>query len=179
MAHEHSDTPSPFLAEHIDLLRSAPQKTALDVACGKGRNLLYLASQGFKVTGVEYDDDAIGQVLAEVRKRDIEAYVTKSDLEAPGATLPGPFGVVCVFFFLYRPLLSAIRNAVLPGGFVVYETFLIDQRERWGSPRHAEFAWGKNELLHAFVDGFRVRHYEEVIREEARSATARIVAQKL
>lgn len=179
MAHEHSDQPSRFLTEQIELLKSAPEKTALDVACGKGRNLLYLAEQGFTVTGVEYDDEAIGQVMAEVRRRDIEAHVTKCDLEDPGVTLPGPFGVVCVFYFLHRPLLPAIRKAVMPGGFVVYETFLIDQRERWGTPRHAEFAWGRNELLHAFTEGFRVRHYEERIDDAAQSASARIIAQRL
>jgi len=179
VAHEHSDQPSPFLTGQIDLLKTAPAMTALDVACGKGRNLIYLAEQGFNVTGVEYDDDSIGHVMAEVRKRDIEAHVTKSDLEAEGATLPGPFGVVCVFYFLHRPLMPAIRNAVMPGGFLVYETFLIDQRERWGTPRHAEFAWGKNELLREFDSGFRVRHYEERIDEAAQTACARIVAQRI
>ena len=179
MTHVHTEAPSQYLADHIDLLSTAPDQTALDVACGKGRNSLFLAQHGFNVTGVELNDDAIAATRAAATSLSLPVTVDKIDLETGNAELPVVgFGVVCVFYYLHRPLLAPIRAAVAPGGFVIYETFLVDQHERWGRPRRAEFALGRNELLDTFM-GFRVHHYEEHVDEQAETAIARIIAQRV
>ncbi len=178
MAHVHSHAPLPLLADHLTLLSGAPEMTALDVACGAGRNALFLADNGFAVTGVERNEEAIATLQKGADDMGVTVQITPTDLEQEGATLPTGFGVVCVSYYLYRPLLSAIREAVMPGGFVLYESFLIDQHERWGHPRRADFAWGHNEMLHAF-DGFRIHHYAEVVDAADESAVSRIVAQRI
>lgn len=179
MAHIHTDAPSAYLAEHIDLLKTAPDKTALDVACGKGRNSLFLAENGFETTGLELSDEALAAARAAAEAKGLAIHFEKTDLEADGFELPiVTHGVVCVFYFLYRPLLPYIRNAVRPGGFVIYETFLIDAHERFGSPRRAEFAFAHNELLDTFA-GFRVHHYAETVDEQAKTASAQIIAQRV
>jgi SAM-dependent methyltransferase len=151
----------------------------LDVACGKGRNSIYLAQNGFDVTGLELNPDAIAHVQKTAEALNLPVTVEAKDLESGEAELPlVGYGVVSVFYYLYRPLLKPIRGAVAPGGFIIYETFLIDQHERWGSPRRAEFALGHNELLDTFM-GFRIHHYEEVVDEENKSAIARIIAQRV
>ncbi|MFQ5507851.1 MAG: class I SAM-dependent methyltransferase [Leptospirillia bacterium] len=179
MAHVHTESPSRLLADHIALIKSAtPGRTALDVACGKGRNALFLAREGFDVTGLELSDDAIAATRHAADAEGLSVTVEKTDLEAGDATLPLiTYDLVTVFYYLHRPLLEAIRGAVKPGGFIVYETFLIDQHERWGSPRRAEFALGHNELLDTFA-GFRIHHYREVVDEDNQSAFAQIVAQR-
>jgi len=177
MAHTHSEAPLGYLTAHIALLAEAPKKTALDVACGRGRNALYLAQNGFAVTALEHNPEAIAHTREAAREAALPVTVTAIDLETPGAALPTGFGVVCVGYYLYRPLLPQIREAVMPGGFVMYESFLIDQHQRWGSPRRRAFAWEHNELLDAFT-GFRIHHYQERVDAAAHSAVARIVAQR-
>lgn len=178
MAHVHTEATSPLLADHIGLLKTAPGRAALDVACGKGRNSIFLAQNGFTVTGIELNADAIDATRAAASALNLPVTVERVDLETGSATLPMlGFDVVCVFYYLYRPLLKGMRDAVKPGGFMVYETFLIDQHQRWGSPRRAEFALGHNELLDAFM-GFRIHHYREVVDEANKSAIAQIIAQR-
>lgn len=179
MAHIHTAAPSAYLAEHIDLLKQAPDKTALDIACGKGRNSLFLAENGFETTGLELNDDALSAARSSAEAKGLKVNFEKTDLEADGFELPIiSHGVVCVFYFLYRPLLTRIRNAVKPGGFIIYETFLIDAHQRFGSPKRAEFAFAHNELLETFA-GFRVHHYAEKVDAQAETACAQIIAQRV
>jgi len=178
VAHTHADAPSDLLVRHIGLLKGAPDPTALDVACGRGRNALFLAENGFKVTGLERDAEAIAAVRAQAAARGLDVTVESRDLEAPDADLPlVAYGLVCVFYFLHRPLLHHVRNAVKPGGFIVYETFLIDAHLRWNSPKRKAFAFEHNELLDAF-QGFRVHLYREHVDADSRTAVAQLVAQR-
>ena len=177
--HVHTEAPSQYLVDHIALLKTAATHNALDVACGKGRNSIFLAQNGFDVTGLELNPESIAAARAAAAMLGVPVTIEDKDLETGEAELPlAAYGVVCVFYYLNRPLLQAIRNAVAPGGFAIYETFLIDQHERWGRPRRKEFALGHNELLDLFM-GFRIHHYEEVVDEENESAAARIVAQRV
>jgi tellurite methyltransferase len=179
VAHTHAEAPAALLAESLPLLSGAPDRTALDVACGRGRNALFLAENGFTVTGLELDADAVAHVRKEAAARHLPVTVEPTDLEAEGVSLPlVAYGLVCVFYFLYRPLLPHIRNAVKPGGFIVYETFLIDAHLRWNTPKRKAFAFEHNELLDTF-QGFRVHLYRERLDEEARTATAQLIAQRV
>ncbi|MEI6703444.1 MAG: SAM-dependent methyltransferase, partial [Deltaproteobacteria bacterium] len=49
--------PSPFLSREIDRIKVlVPGHTALDIACGEGRNSVFLAQNGFLVTGLDISD---------------------------------------------------------------------------------------------------------------------------
>ena len=50
--------PSAFLA---DVVKNQPHGRALDVSMGQGRNALFLASLGWKVTGIDISDEGIRQ----------------------------------------------------------------------------------------------------------------------
>src|SRR5512137_837356 len=52
--------PSRFLAENIALIEGlTPGKTALDIACGEGRNSIFLAKNGFDVTGMDISEEGL------------------------------------------------------------------------------------------------------------------------
>lgn len=61
----HSDKPSGPIPDFVALLKETglrPELTRiLDVGCGKGRNSIWLASQGFEVVGVDFVAEAIGE----------------------------------------------------------------------------------------------------------------------
>ena len=52
-----------FIDKLIDYLKPKPGSYMLDVACGKGRHSIQLASKGFDVTGIELSEDSIDEAL--------------------------------------------------------------------------------------------------------------------
>ncbi len=48
-----------FINKLIDYLKPAPGSLMLDIACGRGRHSLQLASKGFNVTGIDLSTDSI------------------------------------------------------------------------------------------------------------------------
>ena len=69
------------------------------------------------------------------------------------------FDLIVNFNYLQRSLIRQIKRAVRIGGYVIYETYLIDQREI-GHPKNPDYLMRHNELLEHFRD-FRVLYYRE------------------
>src|ERR1700693_1682322 len=148
---------------------------ALDIAMGKGRNSIFLAKAGFEVEGIEMSPEAIESAEASCKRENVTVKITRADLEA--AILPrDAFNLVICFFYLQRDLIPGMKATLKKGGFLVYETFLIDQHLQFGSPRRKEFCLDHNELLNAFRE-FRIHYYEEGGGEGGK-ITARIIAEK-
>jgi SAM-dependent methyltransferase len=162
--HGRQATPSGWLVENADLLPrvlpGAPAPRALDVACGHGRNALWLAAAGYQTEAVDRDEEA----LADLRRRAAESGLTVAaravDLERPGVSLgEARYDLIVVFRYLHRPLFPAIRDALRPGGVLVYETFTAAQASR-GRPSNPAFLLQAGELQ-ALVAPLRVlRHHE-------------------
>jgi FolB domain-containing protein len=178
--------PAGFLLKSVQFLRKG---TVLDVAAGRGRNALYLASLGFSIDAVDRDEQALQELadlanqrqLSNVRIQTInleqEAARTALDHEQYTDRYDG----VLVFFYLYRPLFPALIKALKPGGVLIYETFLIDNHFHYQHPRRKEFCLEHNELLR-LTQGLRVLQYEEGQHEGTPGSdkpfTARLIAQK-
>jgi hypothetical protein len=97
------------------------------------------------------------------------------DLESPQADLGAePFDLICVFRFLHRPLFSALKRAVKPGGLMIYSTYTTDQLAFEGGPRNPQFLLEPGELLREFA-AWRVLRYEEEWRGRG---TAALLARK-
>jgi ubiquinone/menaquinone biosynthesis C-methylase UbiE len=52
-----------FIAKLIEYLKPAPGSTMLDVACGKGRHSMQLASLGYDTTGIDLSEESIEEAL--------------------------------------------------------------------------------------------------------------------
>jgi SAM-dependent methyltransferase len=140
-AHE-IDSPSPWVCRWAGLIR--PGGRVLDVACGRGRHLRFLKSQGFSVVGVDRDEAALG-----VSKGVAGVELHVADIEAgPWPFPPGGFDAVVVTHYLHRPLFRNLIDALLPGGVLIYETFAAGN-ERYGRPSNPEFLLRPNEFLHS------------------------------
>lgn len=137
--------PSPWLIDHADLLPRGGK--VLDVACGRGRHALLLASAGFDVHAIDGDPEAVAFVRITAERLGLAITCEVVDLETdPPPSLPAAaFDVVVVFNYLHRPLMPAIRAALKPGGRLFYETFTTQQAER-GHPRNPAFLLKAGEL---------------------------------
>lgn len=167
--------PAQLLVDYLPLL---PKGKALDVAMGKGRNALFLASHGFEVVGLERDEEAIEICRSDAEKQGIHLEIRRVDLEnlASYSIEVSAYDVVICFYYLQRNLIPQMKKSLKPGGVILYETFLIDQHLKAGHPRHREYCFEYNELLQNFLD-FRVLFYHEG--QDAKGTyKASIVAQK-
>ncbi len=170
--------PSEFLVSQFPRL---PKGMALDVAAGKGRNSLFLASKQFTVYAIDRDSDALASLNTHAQKARIPTLSTQTvDLEQDPLNPPDLgqelYDVVLVFFYLYRPLFPKLLQAIKPGGMLIYETFLIDNHHLHQHPRRKEFCLDRNELL-TLLPGLRILHYEEGTSSKG-TITARLLGQK-
>jgi tellurite methyltransferase len=171
--------PRPWLVDHRALLDELSPGRALDVACGRGREALYLAGAGFEVDAVDVSDVAVDAVGEAARERELAVRATRVDLLADPAPFPHPpYDVVVGFYFLQRSLLGPIADVLASGGLLFYETFTRDHVDVLGRDMNERFLLDHNELLRAF-SGLRVLRYREaVIGDERSRAVASIVARK-
>lgn len=140
------DEAAAWLVANVDLLR--PGGVVLDVASGRGRNAIYLASRGWRVHAVDRDVDALASLPKEITTHVL-------DLESGDVSLGERcYDAVIVFSYLHRPLIPAIVEAVAPGGVLIYETFTRAQAAR-GRPRNPAFLLKEGELP-ALVQPLRV-----------------------
>ncbi len=132
-------TPSDWVLRHTRDL--APARRVLDLACGSGRHVRWLAAQGHAVTALDRDAAALAGLSG------IAADCIEADIEnGPWPLADRSFDLVVVTNYLWRPLLPRIVAAVAPGGRLIYETFALGH-ERHGRPSRPDFLLRPGELL--------------------------------
>jgi SAM-dependent methyltransferase len=107
--------PSDWITRWAGLI--APGGTVLDLACGSGRHLRWLAGQGLRVTGVDRNAEALAPLasLAEVRVADLE--------DGPWPLVGRRFDAVVVTNYLWRPRFGDLLTLLADDGVLLYETF--------------------------------------------------------
>ena len=119
---------------------------ALDVACGRGRNAVWLAREGFTTTAIDRDAGAIASLDDQARRERLPITALVADLEQERAALGDErYDVIAVVHYLHRPLFPALVAALRPGGVLVYETFTAAQAAR-GRPTNPAFLLEPGEL---------------------------------
>ncbi len=143
--------PSPWVQRGAAWIR--PGGTVLDLACGSGRHVRWLAAQGFVVTGVDRDAAAVAPLrgLAEIVVADVEG--------GPWPLAGRRFDAVVVTNYLWRPLFPLLRDALADGGVWLHETFAAGN-ETVGRPARPDFLLQPGELLREAA-GLRVLAYED------------------
>jgi len=151
----HDDPqPSAWVRRWAHLI--TPGGAVLDLACGAGRHARLLAGLGHAVLAVDRDREALATLAG---SPGIEP--TYADLE-DGAAWPfgeRRFAGVVVANYLYRPLFPLLLDALAPGGFLLYETFMTGN-ERFGKPSSPAFLLRPGELWQAF-GGLQVVAFEQ------------------
>ncbi|ONT94234.1 class I SAM-dependent methyltransferase [Burkholderia cenocepacia] len=147
--------PSRWVAQWARLVPAGG--AVLDVAAGGGRHARWFASRGHPVVALDRDPAALAALRAipgvDAREADLE-----------GAPWPLPagerFAAVIVTNYLHRPLWPHLRDAVAPGGVLIYETF-AQGNETVGKPSNPAFLLAPGELLDAVHGHLRVVAYED------------------
>ena len=154
-----ADAPSGFLTEVFQSESSRlPAGRALDIATGKGSNALFLAERGFDVDAIDISSVALEEARLRAEQKGLSVSWQQADLER--IELPvARYDLVLNLKYLQRSLIPQLKAALKLGGHVIFETYLIDQKEA-GHPKNPAYLLAHNELLENFRD-FRVLRYRE------------------
>ncbi len=161
-----SAEPNRFLVAEVgDLLPGR----ALDLACGEGRNALWLDSLGWRVTAVDYSQVAI----AKARDRSVADGASVEfvcadllDYEPDEST----FDLVVVLYLQLpaverRMVLGKAKSALAPGGTVlVVGHDLVNVTEGVGGPSAPGVLYTPDDLV-ADLSGLEVQKAERVLRD--------------
>jgi tellurite methyltransferase len=161
-------TPVPLLVEVAEML--SPGR-ALDLACGAGRNALYLAGLGWRVVAVDSSPTAIRILRERAAEKGLAVEAHLADLEAGAFPInPAAYDLICDFFYLQRNLFPQIREGVRPGGVVAAQIHLRDEHAH-------DFVLDPGELRAEF-HGWKILYYSEAPRAASRRPSARIIARR-
>jgi len=167
--------------EHMPELRAAAALgPVVDLACGKGRNALALASQGIDCLALDRSLESLKELRRAASSLPGRVTPLQCDLENP-AELPfkaGACGAILVFRFLFRPLAPAIERSLAPGGLLLYETFTREQPTHGWGPRRPEFLLAPGELTALFRTLEILHHDEQPTSSPRPEASARLVARR-
>ncbi len=167
-------TPSRFLTEHIGFIKTlCPGRTALDIACGEGRNSVFLAHHGFKVTGLDISEAGIDKACKWMESEGLRIDFRVADLERYEFT--GTYDLIINFNFLLRDLIPKEVQALNPGGVLVFDTILDAPTLQGVHNREFLLQPGELKALFERFDG-KLLHYQENPLDA--TPTAKLIFQK-
>lgn len=150
---------------------------ALDLACGRGDNALFLAEEGWQVTAVDLSGEALGQLRREAAGRGLSIETIQADLEAGPRFAGEAFDLVLQLYFLHRPLLPVMKTAVRPGGTCILRTFSRAGNFP-GGPANPAWVLEPGELTELFADWEILLHEEGLEASRKGGSLANIVARR-
>jgi ubiquinone/menaquinone biosynthesis C-methylase UbiE len=130
---------------------------ALDLACGEGRNAVWLAEQGWRVTGVDFSDAALAKAAELAASRGVEAEWVVADVLDYQPEQRSFDLVVLLYLQLARDeILHAVRTAagaVAPGGtLVVLAHDTANVTRGYGGPKDAAVLYTAEDVVPALGD---------------------------
>jgi SAM-dependent methyltransferase len=122
-AYESRTHPTALLAQWLPRLARG---RALDVACGAGRNSLFLAAHGYAVTALDISAVALerGRTIAEERALSIEWLYGDLDDYVESVLPSGSFDLIVWVRYIHDTLMPSLIARLAPGGTLLCEQHL-------------------------------------------------------
>ncbi len=157
--------PNRFLVDAVDAL--APGR-ALDVACGEGRNAVWLASKGWRVTGVDFSGTGLAKARRLAADRGVEVTYVQADV-VEWVPPEASFDLVVVMYLHLpaeqrRRALAHACVALAPGGTVlVVGHDRSNLLEGTGGPQDPAVLFGPEDVV-GDLSGLEIDRAEQVTR---------------
>ena len=134
---------------------------ALDLGMGQGRNSLFLASQGWQVTGVDISDVAIAEAKATAAQAKLPLTTVQQSLDQFDIK-EGQWNLIVLSYMQFwmarqsAAELARIANGLAPGGLLVVEGFAAED-----APGGPTMGFQTNQLLRSFAERLKVVEYQD------------------
>jgi SAM-dependent methyltransferase len=154
----------------VEVLADVDPGTGVDLACGEGRNAIWLAEQGWTMTGVDFSAAGLAKAASLSRARAVEVGWVEADV---AAWAPPPDQDLALVAYLHLPAAERARvlahavTACRPGGLVVVVGHARrNQTEGYGGPQDAAILLDPDEVAADLADaGADVERAEHLDRE--------------
>lgn len=174
-AYGERDHPSALLEQWAD--RITPGR-ALDVACGAGRNALWLAERGFDVDALDISPVGLARLGESATDRGLDINLIEHDLDQQPALAAG-YQLILVIRYVNLPLLEFLAQCLAPGGWLICEEHMVTDEKVIGPGTPAYRV--QPGALAQFVPGLEIESLEEglVTEPDGRlAALSRLVARR-
>jgi SAM-dependent methyltransferase len=161
-----------------DWLPRIPVGKALDVACGAGRNSIFLARAGFQVDAIDISRQGLQQVEQQATAANLDIHCIEHDLDEPYA-FDRDYDLIVVLWYVNLPLITRLCGCLKTGGYLLCEEHLRSDEAVIG-PGNPDFRVAPGALRDA-VAPLELQLYEETVEtiaEGGQVASARVVARK-
>jgi len=164
-----SNDASRFIVDAASNLSLPNGFPVLDLACGYGRNSIFLSEQGHEVVAADY-----------CREMLVDGWCTSSpfirvvhlDASLPLPFVNASFAAVVVVHFYATGLFRNVRDLVIPGGYVLYESISA----RGGNANELPTTGvAQEELLPGYTF---LKHQERLVKGAQSKATLRLIARR-
>lgn len=151
--------PAQFLIDNAPLLVAG--NSALVVADGEGRNSVFLAEQGLRVTAMDISTTGVAKARALAAERSVSVDMQVADILSWDWQAEAYDLVVGVFFQFLDPqqretVFAGMQDALLPGGRLLIHGYRPEQLAyATGGPSVADYMYTEDLLLSEF-DGLEV-----------------------
>ena len=167
-------TPNRFLVSEVAAMKPG---RALDLACGEGRNAVWLAEQGWTVTGVDFSPVGIEKGRDLARQAGVAVTWVVADATA---WEPDPvYDLVLVFYLQLAPapfeaaLQRAVRAVGPAGTVLVVGHALRNLTEGYGGPPVADVLYTAEDVVAGLGPGLAIEQAGEVDRPVEADGTTR------
>ena len=168
--------PSAFLADCAELLPT--EGRALDLACGAGRNALFLAERGLSVDAVDISAEALARGKA--ASGDLAIRWLRQDLD-DGFDAPCRYDVIVNIRYVNPRLVRRLLPALRDGGVLIVEQHLKTAEEGVIGPTNAAYRVAPGDLVR-LAHGLALARCEEglfVDPDGGKAALARLAGRKI
>ena len=151
---------------------------ALDIACGTGRNAIFLATKGFTVDALDISPVALAQARETAAAAGVTVNWIEHDLDMP-VPVCGPYRLVIQLHYINAAITRDIPALLAPGGLFICQQHL-QSAEPVAGPQNAAFRVVPGELVQLAAE-LEILHYSEGLCEELDGehfALAKLVARR-
>lgn len=146
----------------VDAIKGVKPGAALDLATGQGRNSVFLATQGWKTTGLDVSKEGLRLAREQaadkkVKLDTVEADMTDYDLGKDKWDL-----VTMIYCGTSKKVVEKIKPSLKKGGLFVTEYFHIDS----DASKAGAGGWKTGELKALFADGYDILR-DDVVEDTA------------
>jgi tellurite methyltransferase len=156
-------SPAQFLSENYHYIPY--EGTVLDMGMGEGRNAVFLAQKGYKVTGVDISSVAVKKSYLLAQEFGVKIKAVVASLKEYKIQ-PNSFDAIVCFYYVDRTLVEKMKSWLRPGGVLIYEAFTLREKLQKKITGTSDEEYLAEEELLTLFSGMRVLKYQEPLHEK-------------
>ncbi len=162
------------LLKFLEYFEPVKKYRVADIPCGYGRNMYFFAKNGYRITGIDTDKDALSYIEKMRKKytynqRNIN--IINSDILYDWPLESNSIGIIFNIHFYRRELIQKFLDALMDNGYLYIETPSLNGNNYMELPK-------KNELKELLLKDCEIVYYKEIDNMKYNNVSVNLLAKK-